>query len=234
MNETPSTVLNLVPIPMDGVNNELNEEIKYGMLTSMHEKFYTNAVLFLSTYLILIKMVGAVLLSLLANAAFAQYIDSSTVDIKVGLGPSYLKTGTILIGKAEIELTKKWNTYISQAVSVSGGYGDVQFYDKYASASQTAFTTHVDANIFLSPFGNNRYDNFKLGTGFSVMYISEKYPFQNIYLPPPNRVSLGYNLIIENEVAVSRKYLIGVKAIMQSYLNKDIATSVFLKAGRKF
>lgn len=174
------------------------------------------------------------LLSLLADTAFAQYIDSSTVDIKVGLGPSYLKTGTILIGKAEVELTKKWNTYISQAVSVSGGYGDVQFYDKYASASQSAFTTHIDANIFLSPFSNNRYDNFKLGTGVSVMYVSEKYPIQNIYLPPPHRVSLGYNLIIENEVALSRRYLIGVKAMMQTYLNKDIATSVFLKVGRKF
>lgn len=199
----------------------------------MAEILYTNF-LYANSMLLLKRLFVVLLFILLAKTASAQYIDSSTVDIKFGLGPSYLKTGTILIGKAEIELTKKWNKFMSQSVLVSGGYGDVQFYDKYASSSQTAFTTNVDANIFLSPFGNNRYNNFKVGTGFSLMYVSEKYPIQNIYLPPPNRVSLGYSLILENEIPLSGKYLIGVKAIVQSYLNKDIATSVFLKAGRKF
>lgn len=217
---------------MAGVSNDPGNQMWYFM--RMAEKFHTKLPVNVMASLFIHKFFVVLPFILLTNTSSAQYIDSSTVDIKFGLGPSYLKTGTILIGKAEVELTRKWNSYISQSVSVSGGYGDVKVYDKYASAHQTAFTAHIDANIFLSPFRNNRYNNFKLGTGFSVMYIAENYPIQNIYLPPPKRVSLGYSLILENEVSLSRKYLIGVKAIMQAYLNKDIATSVFLKAGRKF
>jgi hypothetical protein len=40
-------------------------------------------------------------------------------------------------------------------------------------------------------------------------------------------------MIVEQEITIAKRNLFGLKAMIQPYLNGDIATSVMLKIGRK-
>jgi hypothetical protein len=90
--------------------------------------------------------------------------------------------------------------------------------------------------VFLSPFGNHHRYNLKLGTGLSLMYVADgnltgDQGFQG--RRRDQRASLGYSMIVEQEIAVGKRGLFGLKTMIQPYLNGDIATSVMLKVGRK-
>lgn len=164
----------------------------------------------------------------------AQTGNASTVDVKLGLGASFLGSGDVLVGKLEGELTKKWNRFLSNSVSLGLGYGNDTWYSGYSR--QRTFTTHLDGNVFLSPFGNHRGYNLKLGTGLSLMYVSDAYSGGNGWYgrpSPDRRASLGYSMIVEQEIAIGKKGLFGLKTMIQPYLNGDIATTVVLKVGRK-
>ncbi|MBD0255681.1 MAG: hypothetical protein ICV83_08170 [Cytophagales bacterium] len=166
--------------------------------------------------------------------AAAQSVKTSTVDVKVGLGASFLGSGDLLVGKLEGELTKKWNRFLSNSVALNLGYGDDEWYSDYPW--QRTFTTHLDGNVFLSPFGNHHRYNLKLGTGLSLMYVADSYLAGDqgfLGRRPDRRASLGYSLIVEQEIAVGKRGLFGLKTMIQPYLNGDIATSVMLKVGRK-
>ncbi len=177
-------------------------------------------------------------------ASFAQSVDRSTRDVKLGLGLSHLGTGDILIYKAEGEFTNKGNKIISNSVLLGVGYGDVgpRYYrvaldnnGNYITEKRIinpSFTTHIDGNVFVSPFGNHRVYNLKLGIGISLMYVSVH---RGTYSYPAveRRVSLGYNAIVEQEVTVSKQYLLGLKTMVQPYLNGDINLSLMLKIGKK-
>jgi hypothetical protein len=179
---------------------------------------------------------AVVLLVFLLGTTFvsAQTESVSTVDVKLGLGTSFLGSGDILVGKVEGELTKKWNRLISNSVSLNFGYGKSTMFDQYVL--QETFTTHLDGNLFLSPFGNHHFYNFKLGTGFSLMYVSDTYPARDAWArqsQSDRRVSLGASMIVEQEITIAKRNLLGVKAMIQPYLNGDIASSLMLKVGRK-
>jgi hypothetical protein len=167
--------------------------------------------------------------------AAAQSAKTATVDVKGGIGASFLGSGDVLVGKLEGELTKKWSRFLSNSVALNFGYGDDKWYSDYSW--QRTFTTHLDGNVFLSPFGNHHRYNLKLGTGLSLMYVADSYPTgdQGFFggRRPDRRASLGYSMIVEQEIAVGKRGLFGLKATIQPYLNGDIATSVMLKVGRK-
>jgi hypothetical protein len=178
------------------------------------------------------ETVSIVMFLLWTSLVIAQSKDMSSVDVKLGIGASFLGTGDMLVGKVEAELSKKWNRIISNSISLNLGYGDSKLYDKFNQ--QKTFITHLDANLFVSPFGNHRLYNFKLGTGLSLMYVSDNYPTRYIwYGPPARRASIGGNMIVEQEITIAKRNLFGLKAMIQPYLNGDIATSVMLKIGRK-
>jgi hypothetical protein len=169
-----------------------------------------------------------------SGRAAAQSANASTVDVKLGVGASFLGSGDLLVGKLEGELTKKWNRFLSNSVALNFGYGDDNWYSDYPW--QRTFTTHLDGNVFLSPFGNHHRYNLKLGTGLSLMYVADSYlvgdrGFQG--RRPDRRASIGYSLIVEQEIAVGERGVFGLKTMIQPYLNGDIATSVMLKVGRK-
>ncbi len=171
--------------------------------------------------------------SAVPSRAVAQTADRSTVDVKLGLGASFLGSGDVYVGKLEGELTKKWNRFLSNSVSLNLGYGNDKW---YYGRGQRTFTTHLDGNVFLSPFGNHRGYNLKLGTGLSLMYVSDAYPGGDGWYgrpSPDRRASLGYSMIVEQEVSIGKKGLFGLKAMIQPYLNGDIASTVMLKVGRK-
>jgi hypothetical protein len=169
-----------------------------------------------------------------SGRAAAQSVKGSTVDVKGGVGASFLGSGDILIGKLEGELTKKWNRFLSNSVALNVGYGDDKWYSDYPW--QRTFTAHLDGNVFLSPFGNHHRYNLKLGTGLSLMYVADGYLTGDQGFPGrrrDRRASLGYSMIVEQEIAVGKRGLFGLKTMIQPYLNGDIATSVMLKVGRK-
>lgn len=167
--------------------------------------------------------------------ATAQSVKTSTIDVKLGVGASFLGSGDVLVGKLEAELTKKWNRFLTNSVALNVGYGDDKWYSDYAWLR--TFTTHLDGNVFLSPFGNHHRYNLKLGTGLSLMYVGNTYPTGDLGFllgqRRDERVSLGYSLIVEQEIAVGKRGLFGLKTMIQPYLSGDIATSVMLKVGRK-
>lgn len=180
------------------------------------------------------KAIVTCALSLMVSSLAAQSRD----DIKLGIGASFLGTGDMLIGKLEGEATRKWNRIISNSVALGIGYGDQKFYYNptynYKSLHQQTFTTHLDGNVFVSPFGNDRLYNLKLGTGVSLMYVSDAFPRRNEAIQRENRASVGINMIMEHEFMLSKKSLIGLKMMIQPYLNGDIASTMLLKFGRKF
>lgn len=173
------------------------------------------------------KKVIILLLVFMACGAKAQIVH----DAKVGIGASFLGTGDMLIGKLEGEATRKWNRIVSNSVALGIGYGDSKFYD--SNFSQRTFTVHVDANVLVSPFGNRGIYNFRLGTGPSLMFVSDALPGTPETIQRESRISLGLSMIVENEIAVSDKYLIGLKMMIQPYLNGDIANTLLLKVGKK-
>lgn len=151
-------------------------------------------------------------------------------NAKLGVGASFLGTGDVIIGKLEGEVTRKWNRVISNSVALGIGYGDSEFYD--STFPQRTLTLHIDANVFVSPFGNRGIYNFKLGTGPSLMYTLDTYQRRDNTIRE-DRLSLGFSMIIENEVAILDKYLLGLKMMVQPYLSRDIASTLLLKFGKR-
>lgn len=179
------------------------------------------------------KAIVTCALSLIGLSLAAQ----SQGDIKLGIGASFLGTGDMLIGKLEGEVTRKWNRIISNSVALGIGYGDQKFYYNptynYKNLHQQTFTTHLDGNVFVSPFGNDRLYNLKLGTGLSLMFVSDNPWRENDPSWQEERISLGLNMIMEHEFMLSKKSLIGLKMMIQPYLNGDISSTLLLKLGKK-
>jgi hypothetical protein len=167
-----------------------------------------------------------VFLVLIALVAEAQIVH----DAKFGLGASFLGTGDMLIGKVEGEATRKWNRIVSNSVAVGIGYGDSEIYN--STFPQRTFTVHLDANVFVSPFGNRGVYNFKLGTGPSLMYVLDTCRRRESSIRE-DRLSLGFSMMVENEVAISDNQMVGLKMMVQPYLNGDIASTLLLKFGKR-
>lgn len=180
------------------------------------------------------------LISLFFSSLLAY--SQSKMDVKLGIGVSNLGTGDKLIGKLEGEVTKKWNRILSNSFLLGVGYGDFYsrkipqptndpnniFYRKREFSP--SFVLHLDANLFASPFGNDKINNLKIGTGISVMYVYDD--IEESY-ETYQRISMGMSAIIENEISIGQKYLLGLKAMLQPYLNGDINISLMLKFGKK-
>ncbi len=183
----------------------------------------------------LVFFISLLVASAAPDRATAQTSNASTIDVKLGVGASFLGSGDVFVGKLEGEVTKKWNRFLSNSVALNFGYGDDKWYSDYAWLR--TFTAHLDGNVFLSPFGNHHRYNLKLGTGLSLLYVADTYPTGDLgfYLGRRHdqRASLGYSMIVEQEIAVGKRGLFGLKTMVQPYLNGDIATSVMLKVGRK-
>ncbi len=145
----------------------------------------------------------------------------------------------------EGELTWKWNKIISSSVLLGMGYGDIGpryyrvavdnngNYIRQERNIEPAFVMQADGNVFVSPFGNDKRYNFKIGTGLSLMYVEDTYG-RFIGSSMERRVALGGNAIVEQEVTLAKKYLLGLKTTMQPYLRGDLNFSLLLKVGKKF
>ena len=159
---------------------------------------------------------------------------NSEFDIRFGTGLSLLGSGDMTTLNFENELNYKFNKYFTSSFSVNYGRSNTE-------VSRTASFIQGNINIFLSPFTNNGKNDFRMGSGFSLMNISESYPLEprcGVGLEDASthfyevRNPYGFNIILENTYAVSNKFLVGVKLFSQVY-SGDINSGVLLKFGVK-
>lgn len=182
-----------------------------------------------------------ILLVCLSNFIYAQNKPSS-LDFKIGVGNAMLGTGDYHLMRFESELTKKWNRWLSNSFAVNVGIG-------YRSAPyfRQANSLHADLNVFVSPFGNHRRNNLKIGTGLTTMQANVSYMngrrivyneqtkelTEVEYYGTETRRTTGFSMIIEDELSIGEKYLIGLKLLMQPYSNADILVGFNFKLGIK-
>jgi len=183
-------------------------------------------------------------------------------DIRFGAGWSLLGTGDLGAANFENEFNFKFSRYFTTSASFVYGrvandspvvwtsyptngepYSGVQHW--YTSAS----FLQGNINIFISPFRNNRKNDLRIGGGISVYNIAEAYtqsyismceewvPFYGEYIigwEYDKRTSFGWNIIIEDTYTIAGKFLVGVKAFTQPYMNGDINSGFIGKIGMVF
>lgn len=152
-------------------------------------------------------------------------------DFKVGSGVSTFSTTwtpTLTLG-FENEMNYKINSYFSTSVGVNYGRGDsrVDYYNHILIHNDYLLGS---LNIFISPFRNNKKNNFRIGAGFSYLNLNVTDSNENTtdnttdfwpmsvpytsYSPSYTleKINSGmYNVIIEDEQLVFSNYLIGGK-----------------------
>lgn len=159
--------------------------------------------------------------------------DNSKFDIRFGTGVSLLGSGDMGALNIENELNYNFNKYFASSLSVNYGRSNSGV---YVSSS----FIQGNLNLFVSPFKNTRKNDFRIGTGFSMMNISETYKvlarcgvglddIEPIYFNARN--SCGFNVIVENTYSLGDKLLVGIKLFSQVYSNEDINSGVLLKFG---
>ncbi len=154
-------------------------------------------------------------------------------DLRLGTGISLLGSGDMTTFNYENELNIKLDRYFSSSVSVNLGQSN-------SGVSKIATFVQGNANIFFSPFKNNKRFDFKIGTGLTFYNVSdsrissqnwENGVLINTEYEFDNRNSFGLNVIIENSYLLTDKFLVGLKLFTQPYSNGDINTGAMLKIG---
>ncbi len=178
------------------------------------------------------KTVGLILLALITLPVFGQE-NGNKFNLRLGIGYSILGTGDILTLNYENELNYSLNQYFTTSFSLNLGKSNQDIY-KATSFIQS------NLNIFISPFKNNKRNDFRIGTGLTYYKVSDAYRESSHYengkfvrnnYELNNRISFGYNIIIEDSYFITKNLSIGLKLFTQPYFNGDINTGILIKAG---
>ena len=155
------------------------------------------------------------------------------IDLRFGMGASLLGTGDVTVGMYEAELNRKFSSYFAVGTSLAFGRSSSGEYN-HASFEQG------NINFFISPFRNNRRNDFRIGTGMSYYDVSETHwtaqyytdgIISDVVTDTKKRNSFGFNLILENTHMVNERFFLGIKVFTQPYRNGDINSGILLKAG---
>jgi hypothetical protein len=166
--------------------------------------------------------------------AYAQSTKSK-FDCRFGVGSSFLGSGDMRGVMFENELNFTPNTHLAVGLSVGYGKSDEGVY-------VLASFIESNANVYLSPFKNNKRNDFRLGAGISYFTVSDSYLSSmewtgNVLIDADYefdlRSSYGLNFIIEDSYMITDKFLLGLKIYTQSYFNGDINSGLMLKIGMK-
>lgn len=161
---------------------------------------------------------------LIGSFQLSAQLSEKKFDIRFGAGSTLLGSGDMITFTYENELNYRMNPYLTSALSFAFGKSDYGVWE-------TASYMQGNLSIFLSPFKNNRYNDFRLGLGISVnnvtdAYVQSEYWENGVVVDVDHliekRVAFGYNIIIEDSYRFSEKFLIGFKLYTQPYTNGDI------------
>jgi hypothetical protein len=157
------------------------------------------------------------------------------LDLRLGAGISLLGRGDMRTFNYENEINYTLNNYFSSSLSINLGRSN------YGVFEMASFT-QGNLNFYLSPFKNNKRFDFRIGTGLTYYGISDSYKHYyeyingqlvNIDYTFENRISFGYNIVIENSYLLTDRFLIGIKLFSQPYFNGDKNSGILLKLGLK-
>ena len=174
-----------------------------------------------------------ILFFLISSVQLSAQLSEKKFDLRFGAGSTLLVSGDMITITFENELNYRLNPYFTSAVSLAFGKSNY-------GVSVMASYIQGNMNIYLSPFKNNRYNDFRLGLGLSVYNVSDAYEsgtyYENGVVVNINHVletrnAFGYNIIIEDSYRISEKFLVGFKLYTQPYINGDINSGALIKFG---
>jgi len=156
-------------------------------------------------------------------------------DLRLGFGVTTLGTGDYLTCNFENELNYKISRYFSTSASINIG------------RSMTGAESHAGAsfvqgnlNIYISPFKNDKRNDFRIGGGLSVYNISDYYTYPYLDVTTgreltlydgSKRTAFGFNIVAEYTYLISKRFLFGALLFSQPYLNGDINSGGMVKFG---
>jgi hypothetical protein len=175
-------------------------------------------------------LASIILFSLSVNAQKAQ----TRFDFRFGVGTSLLGSGDMRTIMVENEINYSSNMFLTFAISTGYGKSDQGVYE-------TSSFIQGNANIFLSPFGNNKKNDFRIGTGFSYLNVSNVYIKSSELINGTllyneyqfeNRNLIGMNIILEDTYSITERLILGLKVFTQPYIG-NINSGILLKIGVK-
>ena len=183
----------------------------------MKKTFLIVAVAFISTINLFAQQDSTINLS-------AQKDYSNKFDLKVGSGFGFMGWGDVIVVCFENEFNYKINKYFT----FSAGFGigrSIRWSSWDGSEDWKHHNDYLkgDVNAFISPFRNNRRNNFRIGIGYS--YISEtiaytsgvsytgqpEHPNYDVRYTMDKNSSHCFNVIFEDEFKITTRLMIGAK-----------------------
>src|ERR1035437_8874666 len=89
-------------------------------------------------------------------------------DFRIGSGVSLLGSGDMITLNVENEFNFKFSQYFSNSISVNYGRSN-------SGAYETASFIQGNINLYISPFRNNKRNDFRIGSGLSYYNVSDSY-----------------------------------------------------------
>jgi len=160
---------------------------------------------------------------------------SRRFDLRLGFGITTLGSGDYLTCNFENELNYKISRYFSASASFNIGRSTTG-----AENNAGASFVQGNLNIYISPFKNDKRNDFRIGGGISVYNISDYFtsPYLDVttgreltLYDGSKRTAFGFNAVAEYTYLISKRFLFGVLLFSQPYLNGDINSGVMVKFG---
>ena len=164
------------------------------------------------------------------------HIKAARYDVSVGAGYTFLSTGDIRA--VPIELGGGYRINPVFAAKVSGAYG------RGTSLEVGEESTYVQAGtqIYFSPFGNYRKNDFRVGAGPTFYQIDQTFLTSSTTIggvttreySSETRNSLGVTFVVENRVMISEVFFVGASLFTHRFNNEDLVSGAQLTVGYKF
>lgn len=160
----------------------------------------------------------------LSASLFAQSPTKSPKLIgKLSIDQALSGTGDMRLTRMENALEYRLNRYFTPSVSLAFAKSDL-------GVHLTTSMIQSNANMFFSPFRNNRNNDFRIGIGVSGMRVSNffekaafyengQYAYSEYEFRQEN--TYGFNLILEDNFQLSPHILLGFRLAYQLYESGD-------------
>ncbi len=160
--------------------------------------------------------------------------DNKKLDIRFGFGTTWINE-KFRMSTVEMELNRKFTPYL--AVGTSLAYGR-EAPDAYA---QTSFDKG-NLSLYVSPFRNDKRNDFRIGAGISYFDIAGFYATGMLFNPEETEYysyknsSFGFIFSLENSYMLTDRFFVGIKAFAEPFLKETVKTNygAMLKLGVNF
>jgi len=160
----------------------------------------------------MMKKTVLIFITLITVFNVTAQVNTHKLDFKIGSGIGFMGDGDLTALCLENELNYKLNSYLSTSISlgVARSLVNENRHNDYLQGS---------LNLFISPFRNNRLNNFKIGAGYTrvneaISYWASSFYYNDTYIKKyeySTSTINGFNVIVEDEYMISSRFLIGGK-----------------------